>query len=156
MNATNTSCSPCSPHAQCSSCCAAPGPTGACPILVESGFTPVGSGGESLMTSICGGPRGGLFPRAPASGSISECRANLSAAPSCDTVLYKPSRAGICQANEHCNWFQLPQILLFFLLYWWSIPCNALFVVHLPWRQQLTVKYLSGTSSQTEPFLLQT
>lgn len=114
MNATNTSCSPCSPHAQCSPCCAAPGPTGACPILVESGFTPVGSGGESLMTSICGGPRGGLFPRAPASGSISECRANLSAAPSCDTVLYKPSRAGICQANEHCNWFQLPQILLFF------------------------------------------
>lgn len=35
------------------------------------------------------------------------------------------------------------QILLFFVLYWRPIACNAPFVVHLPWRQQLTVKYLS-------------
>lgn len=44
----------------------------------------------------------------------------------------------------------------FFLLYWKPIPCNGPFVVHLSWKEQLTVKYLSGTSSQTEPFLLQT
>lgn len=65
-------------------------------------------------------------------GCISECRANLGAVSSCDPVLYKPSRAGTCQANGCWNWLQLTQILLFFCCTGGLFPAMLLLLFTYP------------------------
>lgn len=64
----------------------------------------------------------------------------------CTLYMFPCANASIHQVDEHCDWLQLTQILLFPVLYWRSVLCNAPFIVHLPWRQQLSVKYILQAS----------
>lgn len=161
----NTPCSPLlSPRHGAAYCYVAAGATANCTILVKSRVcSSPKQRWTTLVTSVYGGQRNGLFIRSCRDSAscrirpFSKFRVNLCAAPSCNTVLYKtfPSaNASIHQAGEYCDWFQLTQILPFFVLYRRPILCNAPFIVHLPWREQLAVKYISQASHVNRAFSL--
>lgn len=50
--------------------------------------------------------------------------------------------------------FSWHRFCLFFVLYRRPILCTAPFIVHLPWRQQLAVKYISQASHANRAFSL--
>lgn len=124
----NTSCSPCSPQV---------------PLHQPGGIRAHCSGKwrrTPLITSIYGGHSDGLLPRASAPAASEQILVQ-----SPGVMLYFIN----LPEQIFARWtLQLVSAatFAFFLVYWRPVPCNAPFVV----------KYFSGTSSHTQPFLLQT
>lgn len=50
----------------------------------------------------------------------------------CTLKSFPSARAGICQADEHCNWFQLTQILLFLCCIGGPLPAMLLLLFTYP------------------------
>lgn len=153
----NTLCSPLlSPWHGAASCYAAAAPAADCTILVKSRvcFSPKRRWTTSVA-SLHGDQGNGLVIRSCRDSAphrirlFSEFRVNLCAVALCNTVLYKrfhPPMQVFIRPMNTLTGFSWHRFCLFLCCIGGLFSATAPFIVHRPWRQQLTAKSVSKAS----------